>query len=45
MIRRIRQLIAIHRLNKLVRKQRESFACQDYARRRAAALKHTRGAC
>lgn len=37
------QYLAVRRLNKLVLKQRSSFECEQYRRRRAAALKHTRG--
>lgn len=39
MIRYLRQWAACRRLNKLVQKQRNSFACEQYRRRRAAALK------
>jgi hypothetical protein len=40
MIRTIRQWFAVRRLNRLVAKQRSSFECQQYRRRREAALKH-----
>jgi hypothetical protein len=42
MLRYIRQLLAIRRLNKLVEARRRSFEIQDYAKRRQAALKATR---
>lgn len=42
MIRLWKQWVAIRRLNRLVAARRNSFAVQDYARRRAAALKVTR---
>lgn len=42
MIRYIKTWLAYRRLEKLVRKRRESFEVQDFAKRRAAALKHTR---
>jgi len=42
-IRYIRQWLAVRRLNKLVEKRRASFETEQYRRRRAAALKHTRG--
>lgn len=44
MIRLFKQWIAIRRLNRLVEQRRNSFEVLDYRRRRAAALKHTRGA-
>jgi hypothetical protein len=43
MIRYIRQYLAHRRLQKLVERQRNSFEIQDYRKRRAAVLKHTRG--
>jgi hypothetical protein len=43
MIRALRIWIARRRLEKLVAKRRQSFECRDYAKRRTAALKHTRG--
>jgi hypothetical protein len=42
MIRFVRQWLAIRRLNRLVTARRNSFEVQDFAKRRAAALKHTR---
>jgi hypothetical protein len=42
MIRYLRQRIAIHRLNKLVARNLQSFEVQDYAKRRKSALKATR---
>jgi hypothetical protein len=42
MIRYVRQWLAVRRLNRLVARQRTSFACEQYRRRREAALKHTR---
>jgi hypothetical protein len=42
MIRHLRQWLAIYKLNKLVSRQRNSFECEQYRRRREAALKHTR---
>lgn len=44
MIARFRRYLAARRLARMVERQRNSFACQDYRRRRAAALKHTRKA-
>jgi hypothetical protein len=41
-MRWLKQWLAIRRLNKLVEQRRQSFECQDYARRRSAALKATR---
>jgi hypothetical protein len=38
------QLQAAHRLERIVKRNRESFACEQYRRRRAAALKYTRRA-
>jgi hypothetical protein len=43
MIRRFQIWLAHRRLQKLVERQRNSFEIQDYRKRRAAALKHTRG--
>lgn len=43
-IARVKQWLACRRLNKLVAERKASFACQDYARRRASALKATRKA-
>jgi hypothetical protein len=40
MIRFCKQWLAVRRLNRLVAKQRASFACEQYRRRREAALKH-----
>jgi hypothetical protein len=40
MISYIRQWVACRRLNRLVAKQRASFTCEQYRRRREAALKH-----
>lgn len=34
---RLKQWLAVRRLNKLIAKSKASFAVQDYARRRAAA--------
>lgn len=42
MIRAFRTYLARRKLEKLIAKRRQSFECQDYARRREAALKHTR---
>lgn len=42
MIRYIRNWLAYRRLEKLIRARRQSYEVQDYAKRRAAALKHTR---
>lgn len=42
MIRYFKQWLAVRRLNRLVEQRRNSFECQDYARRRSAALKATR---
>jgi hypothetical protein len=39
----LRIWLAHRRLQKLVERQRNSFEIQDYRKRRAAALKHTRG--
>lgn len=39
----IRRWLACRRLQRMVDKQRKSFATIDYAKRRAAMLKHTRG--
>lgn len=39
MTRFIRQWLACRRLNKLTAKRRDSFDCEQYRRRRAAALK------
>ena len=44
MIRLIRQRLAQHRLAKDVERRKNSYPIQDYARRRAAALKRTRKA-
>jgi hypothetical protein len=43
MIRYLIQWRACRRLNKLVAKQRASFETEQFRRRRAAALKGTRG--
>lgn len=43
MIRRIRIYLAARKLERLVRRQRASFETRDFARRRAAMLKVTRG--
>jgi hypothetical protein len=43
MIRYLKIWLAHRRLQKLVERQRNSFEIQDYRKRRAAALKHTRG--
>lgn len=45
MIRYLKQWIAVRRLNRLVERKRNSYECQRYRERRAAALKHTRRAC
>lgn len=37
------QLAACADLQRLIDRERESFRCEDYRRRRAAALKHRRG--
>lgn len=39
MIRYLRQLIAMRRLNRLVEQRRNSFEVEQYRRHRAAALK------
>jgi len=39
-IRYLRQYLAIRRLNKLVRKQRNSYETRRFRERRKAALKH-----
>lgn len=39
MIRALRIWLAGRKLNKMVERQRNSFACEQYRRRRAAALK------
>jgi hypothetical protein len=39
MIRLVRQYLAKRKLDKLVRRNRESYEIQDYRKRRAAALK------
>jgi hypothetical protein len=44
MIRALRQHFARRRLARMVEQRRNSFECQDYRKRRAAALKATRGA-
>jgi hypothetical protein len=38
----IRRFLARRRLQRLVEARRQSFDCEQYRRRRAAALKHTR---
>ena len=38
----LRRYLAMRRLAKLVKANRDSFACEQYRRRRAAMLKHTR---
>lgn len=43
MIARIRQLLARRKLALIVKQTRQSFAVQDYRRRRAAMLRFTRG--
>lgn len=43
MTRFLHQRLACRRLNRLIAKRAASFEVQDYRRRRAAALKHTRG--
>lgn len=45
MIRFLRTYFAVRRLNKLVQARRNSFEIRDYAKRRQAALKATRGTC
>ena len=40
----LRTYLARRRLQRMVDARRQSFAVQDYARRRAAMLKHTRAA-
>jgi hypothetical protein len=44
MIRALRIWLACRRLNRLVARQRAKFEIRDYAKRRAAMLKHTRAA-
>ena len=44
MIRYLRQYLAMRQLQRLVDQRRNSFECQDYAKRRAAALKWRAGA-
>lgn len=39
---RLKQWLACRKLNKLVAARRNSFECQDFAKRRAAALKARR---
>lgn len=39
MIARIRQMLARRRLQRMVNERRNSFECEQYRRRRAAALK------
>lgn len=39
MIRFIRRYLACRKLDRIVRERRESFECEQYRRRRAAALK------
>jgi hypothetical protein len=39
-IRHLRQWLAVRRLNRLIAKRRNSFAVQQYRRRREAALRH-----
>lgn len=41
---RLRRWLACKRLQRLVERTRDSYACTDYRKRRAAALKHTRRA-
>jgi hypothetical protein len=43
MIRRFQIWLAHRRLQKLVERQRNSFECEQFRRKRAAMLKHTRG--
>jgi hypothetical protein len=38
----IRRFLARRRLARIVKQTRNSFACEQYRRRRAAALKHAR---
>lgn len=40
---RFRRYRACRRLARMVERSRQSFDCEQYRRRRAAALKHTRG--
>jgi hypothetical protein len=42
MIKLIRQILARRKSQRIVEANRNSFECQDYARRRAAALKGRR---
>jgi hypothetical protein len=42
MIRTIRIWLAVRRLNRLVARNRDSYECQRFRERRAAALKATR---
>lgn len=42
MIRRLRIILARRRLQRLVEQRRNSFEVRDFAKRRAAALRHTR---
>ena len=44
MIAKLKQWLAARRLQRLIDERRSSYAVQDYARRRKAALKHTRRA-
>ena len=41
---RTKHMRACRKLQRLVEKERNSFRCQDFKRRREAALKHTRRA-
>ena len=43
MIRALRTYLAKRRLAKMVERNRQSFETRDFAKRRAAALKATRG--
>jgi hypothetical protein len=42
MIRRLKSYIAKRKLQRMVEQRRKSFECEQYRRRRAAALKHFR---
>jgi hypothetical protein len=43
MIRAFKIWIARRRLERLIRERAASYECEQFRRRRAAALKHTRG--
>lgn len=43
MTRTLRRYLAKRRLAKMVERDRQSFETRDFAKRRAAMLKHTRG--